>query len=103
MTEEATDDAATTKQSPRALAGAFGALCVLTAAELAVAGSGAGRAGRAVVLVALLLVKAAVVLTAFMRAPASRRSAWLTFAAIATAVGFAVVLVLESAYRAKMP
>jgi heme/copper-type cytochrome/quinol oxidase subunit 4 len=97
------DDAATAKQRPRALAVAFGALCLLTAAELAVTGSGAGRSGRIAALVALLLAKAIVVLTAFMRAPGSRRAAWLTLAAIATAVGFAVVLVLEAGYRGGPP
>jgi heme/copper-type cytochrome/quinol oxidase subunit 4 len=97
------DDPAIAKQRPRALAGAFAALCLLTAVELVVAGSSAGRAGRIAALVALLLAKAGVVLVAFMRAPASRRAAWLTLAAIATAVGFAVVLVLEAAYHGRVP
>jgi hypothetical protein len=93
------DEPAVGAQSPRTLAGAFGALGMLTAAELAVAGSGTGRSGRIAALIALLLAKVSLVLTAFMRAPASRRAAWLTLAAIATAIGFAVVLVLEAAYR----
>ena len=40
------------------------------------------------------------VLTLFMRAQARRRAARLTLAALATAVGFAVVLMLEAAWRA---
>ena len=78
----------------------FVALIVLTAAELGVALAGGDRATRVTALSGLLGAKVAVVLTLFMRAQTSRRAARLTVAALATAVGFAVVLMLEAAWRA---
>jgi heme/copper-type cytochrome/quinol oxidase subunit 4 len=96
---------AKTKQSGRALAGAFAALCVLTVAELLVvgsgSGSGAGRSVRVVALVGLLITKAGVVLSFFLRASARPRAAALTLAAIVMAVGFAVVLLLEAGFLAR--
>jgi hypothetical protein len=80
----------------------FVALCALTAAELGIALAGGDRALRITALVGLLGVKFAVVLSFFMRAQASRRAARLTLAALAAAVGFAVVLMLEAAFRARM-
>jgi len=43
-----------------------------------------------------------VVLTLFMRAQSGRRAARLTVVALAAAVGFAVVLMLEAAFRARV-
>jgi hypothetical protein len=80
----------------------FLTLIALTAAEIGIALAGGDRATRITALVGLLGVKAAVVLTLFMRAQASRRAARLTICALATAVGFAVVLMLEAAYRARV-
>ena len=81
----------------------FLVLLALTAAELAIATAGVGdRATRIAALVGLLSAKATVVLTFFMRAQASRRAARLTMAAIAAAVGFAIVLMLEAAFRARV-
>jgi hypothetical protein len=90
------------KQSGRVLGSAFAALCLLTVAELAVVGSGAGRSARMAALTALLLAKAGVVLTFFLRAPARPRAAALTLAAIVMAVGFAVVLILEAGFLARV-
>lgn len=92
---------AKTKQSGRALASAFAALCVLTVAELVVVGSGAGRSARVVALVGLLITKVGVVLSFFLRAAARPRAAALTLAAIVMAVGFAVVLLLEAGFLAR--
>ena len=78
----------------------FVALVALTAAELGVALAPGDRATRVAALAGLLGAKVAVVLTLFMRAQASRRAARLTVAALATAIGFAVVLMLEAAWRA---
>ena len=92
------------RQSRRALGTAFAALCVLTAAELLVVGvgSGAGRSAPGAALVTLLLAKAGVVLAFFLRAPARPRAAALTLAAIVMAVGFAVVLILEAGFLARV-
>ena len=80
----------------------FLALAGLTAAELGIALAGGDRAVRIAALVGLLAVKATVVLTLFMRAQAGRRAARLTVVALAAAVGFAVVLMLEAAFRARV-
>jgi len=79
------------------------ALVVLTAAEIATAtAGGVARATRIGLLGGLLTLKATVVLVVLMRARASRRAARLTIAAVGAAVGFAVVLMLETAFRARV-
>jgi hypothetical protein len=80
----------------------FVGLVVLTAAELALALAPGDRALRITALVGLLGAKMAVVLTLFMRAQASRRAARLALVALAAAVGFAVVLMLEAAFRVRV-
>jgi hypothetical protein len=89
-------------QGSAAAAPPFVALVLLTAAELGIALAGGDRATRIAVLVGLLGAKVAVVLTFFMRAQSSRRAARLTVVALAAAVGFAVVLMLEAAFRARV-
>ena len=80
----------------------FLALVGLTAAELAISTAGVERAIRITALAGLLMAKAVAVLTFFMRAVASRRTARLALIAIVTAVVFAVVLMLEAAFRARI-
>ena len=48
------------------------------------------------------MAKVALVLTFFMRARASRRAARLALVALVAAAGFAVVLMLEAASRARI-
>jgi heme/copper-type cytochrome/quinol oxidase subunit 4 len=91
----------TGKQGLRAPWVAFLTLVALTAAELAVLDARGGRAARITVLVGLLLTKVAVVLELFMHARSSRRSSRLTVLALLMAVGFAVVLMLEAAFKAQ--
>jgi hypothetical protein len=91
------------KQSPRALVTAFGGLCALTALELVVATSYGGRGRTTATLAVLLLAKALLVLTVFMRARAHRRLARFTLIALASAVAFAVVLMLDTAVRVARP
>jgi heme/copper-type cytochrome/quinol oxidase subunit 4 len=80
----------------------FLALVALTAAELLVATAGGERAARITALAGLLMAKVALVLTFFMRARASRRAARLALVALVAAAGFAVVLMLEAASRARV-
>ena len=80
MSTDAAEDAPAGARSPTT---AFLALVALTAAELAIFSAGVERTLRITALVGLLMAKAAVVLTLFMRARASRRAARLTLAAFA--------------------
>ena len=92
----------TSHAGPGAVAGAFLAIAALTGLELVIAGSSMGRGTKLAALVAFLIAKVALVLTSFMRVGAYRRWAALTIAAIAAAVGFAIVLMLDTAVRAGM-
>ena len=85
--------------SNAALAVGFGALLMLTTAELLVPGLAAGRSLRITVLVGLVMAKIGIVFVAFLRVRANRRSTGLLAAALVMAVGFAVVLMIESWYR----
>jgi cytochrome c oxidase subunit IV len=87
----------------RTYAAAFAALLALTALELTVIGLDTGRAARITDLAGLAMTKAAVVLIFFMGLRAERRP--LRFTALLpllVAPGFAVVLMLEAAYRARL-
>jgi hypothetical protein len=82
------------------------AVAALTGAEIAIAGGEIARAAKITALVGLLLAKAGVVGFAFMGLalglPLGRRSARLTLVAVAVAAGYAVVLMLEAAFRARL-
>ena len=82
------------------LGATFATLIVLTAAELFVVGLGMERASRITTLAGLLMAKVGLVLVFLMGARENRRSARLLLAAIAFGAGVAVVLLLETAYRA---
>ena len=82
-----------------ALAVGFGALLMLTTAELLVPGLAASRSVRITALVGLAMAKMGIVFVAFLRVRANRRSAGLLAAAVVMAAGFAVVLMIESWYR----
>jgi heme/copper-type cytochrome/quinol oxidase subunit 4 len=78
----------------------FGVLLALTVAELVVAVVlDLDRAARVTALCGLLIAKAALVLTVFLRVGARRRDPRLALAALFLAAGFAVVLMLEMAFR----
>lgn len=87
------------RTSNAALFAGFGALLMLTMAELFVPGLAAGRSLRITVLAGLLMAKIGIVLVAFLRVRANRRSTGLLAAALVMAAGFAVVLMVESWYR----
>ena len=82
------------------LAAAFGALIALTICELLIAGLAAERAGRITALAGLLIAKVALVLSFFMHARKTRRSSVGAFVSIAFAAVVAVVLMLETMFRA---
>ncbi|HMF43911.1 MAG TPA: hypothetical protein VKQ32_24730 [Polyangia bacterium] len=82
------------------LAAAFSALIALTICELLVAGLAAERAARITALAGLLMIKVALVLSFFMQARKRRRSSVGAFVSIAFAAGVAVVLMLETVFRA---
>ena len=84
------------------LLAAFGALLVLTACELVVANLAAGYATRITILLGLLTTKIGVVLTVFMRARATWSASRFTLLSIAFAASVAVVLVLETLFRASV-
>ena len=87
------------RTSTAGLVAGFGALLMLTTAELLVPGLAAGRSLRITALAGLLMAKIGVVLVAFLRVRANRRSTGLLAAALVMAAGFAVVLMIESWYR----
>jgi len=87
------------RTSNAALLAGFGALVLLATAELLVPGLAAGRSLRITLLAGVLMAKVGIVFVAFLRVPANRRSTGLLAAALVMAVGFAVVLMLESWYR----
>ena len=78
------------------------AVAALTAAEIAISGAELARASKVTSLVGLLLAKAATVGAFFMSARPARRTARLTLVAVAVAAGYAVVLMLEAAWRARL-
>jgi Na+-translocating ferredoxin:NAD+ oxidoreductase RnfA subunit len=79
------------------------ALAVATALEIWVAtAAGGDRATRVTALVGLLTAKASVLVSWLMGARLHRRVAALTIGAMGLAVGFAVVLMLEAAFRARV-
>jgi Na+-translocating ferredoxin:NAD+ oxidoreductase RnfA subunit len=82
---------------------AFAALIAVTALELAVAVGMAGprTAAPTAALTLLLTGKVAIVLIALMGWRLRRRTATLTVAGIAVAVGYAIVLMLEAAFQAR--
>ena len=84
------------------IAAAFLSLVALTAGELfVITGLDAGRPARITTLAGLLMAKVAVVLSFFMHARKQRRAAWFALVAIVFAAGAGVVLLLETAYRAR--
>lgn len=83
-----------------AIAAAFCALLALTTAELMVPGLAADRQLRITLLAGLLMAKIGLVFVAFLRVRANRRSTGLLAVALVFAAGFAIVLMLESWYRA---
>jgi hypothetical protein len=98
-------DIETESETPglRAALLATATLAILTSAELAVLGiAELGRTARITALAGLLMAKVGLVFVFFMRGPATRSTSRLAFAALVTAVGFAVVLMLEVAFRARM-
>ncbi len=87
----------------RAPALAFAVLGALTAAELRTAGPDLAGPLRATALVGLLILKVALVLMLCLGADFRRRSATrLVLVALALAAGFAVVLMLEAAFQARV-
>jgi hypothetical protein len=78
------------------------AVAALTGAEIAISGAEIARAPKVTAMVGLLLAKAATVGAFFMGARFGRRSARLTLVAVAVATGYAVVLMLEAAWRARL-
>lgn len=74
----------------------------LTGAELWVATTPAERAARITALAGLLMLKAGVVLMLFMHGRSRLRVSWLVFAGLAVGVGYAVVLMMEAAFRARL-
>ncbi len=100
------DDAALEPETPsqaRSALGAFALLAVAMAAELWVAvGMTGDRATRVAALAGLVTAKAGVVLTWLMGSRFHRGAATLTFVGIGVAVGYAVVLMLESAFHARI-
>lgn len=87
------------RTSNAALFSAFAVLLLLTTAELLVPGLAAGRALRITVLAGLLMAKIGLVFVAFLRVRANSRFTGLLSAGLVFAVGFAIVLMLESWYR----
>ncbi len=85
---------------PAARLGAFLALAALTGAEIALAASGGDARLRTTALGGLLLLKSGLLLAFSLRATLRRPGPRLTLLALLAAVGFAVVLMLEAAYRA---
>jgi heme/copper-type cytochrome/quinol oxidase subunit 4 len=84
----------------RATAIGFGVLLALTVAELGVAVVlDLDRAARVTALCGLLIAKVGLVLTVFLRVGDRRRDPRLALAALFLAAGFAVVLMLEMAFR----
>ena len=83
-----------------AIAAAFCALLALATAELLVPGLAADRRLRITLLAGLLMAKIGLVLVAFLRVRTNRRSTGLLAVALAFAAGVAIVLMLESWYRA---
>jgi heme/copper-type cytochrome/quinol oxidase subunit 4 len=80
----------------------FGVLLALTVAELTVAVAlDLDRAARVTALCGLLIAKAGLVLTVFLRVGTRRRDPRLVLAALFLAAGFAVVLMLEMAFRVR--
>jgi heme/copper-type cytochrome/quinol oxidase subunit 4 len=77
----------------------FGVLAALTIAELVVVGLDLDRGLRVTALCGLLIAKAGLVLKVFLRVGARRRDPRFALAALLLAAGFAVVLMLEMAFR----
>ena len=94
-----TEAAAPASTGTGTLAATFGALAALTAGELLVPGLSAPRSLRIALLVGLLLAKVVLVFLVCLRVRANRRLVGLLAVALVMAVGFAVVLMLESNYR----
>jgi hypothetical protein len=92
-------DANIERTSNVALFAGFGALVMLTTAELLVPELAAVRALRITLLAGLLMAKVGIMFVAFLRVGANRRSTGLLAAALVMAAGFAVVLMIESWYR----
>jgi heme/copper-type cytochrome/quinol oxidase subunit 4 len=98
-TPDAPDEAPADRRF-KATAIGFGVLLALTITELAVVGLDlVDRAARVTVLCGLLIAKVGLVLTVFLRVGARRRDPRLALAALFLAGGFAVVLMLEMAFR----
>jgi hypothetical protein len=86
-----------------ALVAVFALLAALTAGELFVIGMAASRAARIGALGGLLMAKVGIVLSWVMGGRAARSTAVLPLVAIAMAVGFGVVLMLEIVFRVNVP
>jgi len=83
----------------RATAIGFVAIVALMIAELTVIGLDVDRAVRVTALSGLLMAKVGLVLVVFLRVRFRRRDPRLALAALFLAAGFAVVLMLEMAFR----
>jgi heme/copper-type cytochrome/quinol oxidase subunit 4 len=79
----------------------FVVLAALTVAELVVVGLDVDRAARVTALCGLLLAKVGLVLKLFLRIGARRRDPRFALGALFLAAGFAVVLMLEMAFRVR--
>ncbi|HXJ22164.1 MAG TPA: hypothetical protein VMT03_18220 [Polyangia bacterium] len=90
---------ATERPSRAPSLGAFAVLAILTAAEIVVASSGVGDRPRVTALTGLLLAKAGILLVFSLRASWRRSAPRLALIALLLAVGFTIVLMLESVYR----
>jgi heme/copper-type cytochrome/quinol oxidase subunit 4 len=77
----------------------FVAIVALTIAELIVIGIDVDRAVRVTALCGLLMAKVGLVLMVFLRVRFRRRDPRLALVALFLAAGFAVVLMLEMAFR----
>lgn len=77
-------------------------VAALTGAEIAISRAGVAQAPKVTAMVGLLLAKAATVAAFFMGARLGRRTAGLTALAVVVAAGYAVVLMLEAAWRARL-
>jgi hypothetical protein len=88
------------RPSNRLLGAIFAAVAVLTTLELVVVGLPVERAARITALAGLLIAKVGLVLFGVMRAGENRRAAALMLVALPFAVGVAVILMLETMFRA---
>jgi|GraSoiStandDraft_51_1057287.scaffolds.fasta_scaffold1679575_1 hypothetical protein len=100
MTADATESDAPARRGPTLAI--YVLLAGLTAAEVAIARTGGAARERTTALAGLLLAKAGILLAFSLRATPRRPGPRLALLALVVAVGAAVVLMLEAAYRARL-